>query len=178
MDDRLGADRIGITLVLVALVYTAYWVLVPPRFRAWALFVGSFCFLAAQDLVHTPIVLLLTVLAWVSVKKKRGRMGVIVLVVASLVLYRALGPTMPIFAIAGFSYTTFKLLSYLIESLRENIEGEPGLDRVLAYIFFLPTFFAGPIARIGGFDVKAAHEANDFIQGVKRVLWGLVKKVA
>lgn len=172
------AERAAVAIALVTIAYAAYWVLVPPRFRALALFLGSFLFLAAQDLVHAPFLLVLTFGAWLSVRKKRGRVVVIVLTLLCLILYRALGPTMDIFAFAGFSYAAFKLVSYVAESLRDNLEVEPPLTHALAYVFFLPTFFAGPIARISTFAVKPEHEANDFIQGVKRVLWGLLKKVA
>ena len=158
------------------LALAAYWTLVPRRLRPSALFAGSFAVLAWANALHAGFLLALSLLGWAAVRWKRGRIVAVVLVVGCLAVERGLGPSMPLLAVAGFSYANFKLLSALLDSLRDETEAPPALDRFLAWIFFLPTFFAGPIARVATFAPRDELTGNDLIQGTRRLLAGLAKK--
>ena len=80
----------------------------------------------------------------------------------------------------GISFFTFKLISYIIEVHRGNIE--PTKDIVLfgTYISFFPTILSGPIDRPNDFipQLKICHtfRIDNISEGFKRILWGLFTK--
>ena len=88
----------------------------------------------------------------------------------------------------GISYFTFKFLHVLIDTYRGRIK-ELDLLTFGAFIFFFPTFSAGPIDRYGRFrkDLQKEQEAKrtvpgaslekeDVDVGITRIIYGLFKK--
>ena len=79
----------------------------------------------------------------------------------------------------GISYFTFKFLHVLIDTYRGRIK-ELDLLSFSAFIFFFPTFSAGPIDRYGRFkkDLKDTLPlTKEFVdEGVTRIIIGLFKK--
>ncbi len=81
----------------------------------------------------------------------------------------------------GISYFTFKLMHVLIDSYRGRIK-ELNIYTFLAFIFFFPTFSAGPIDRYPRFakDSSArsdmALEGDSINIGITRIITGLFKK--
>lgn len=81
----------------------------------------------------------------------------------------------------GISFFTFKLMSYVIEIHRENIEPEKDFITFATYVSFFPTIMSGPIDRPNKFipQLKETRlfQAEDAIEGSKRVLWGMFLKL-
>lgn len=81
----------------------------------------------------------------------------------------------------GISFFTFKLMSYVIEIHRENIEPERDFIDFATYVAFFPTIMSGPIDRPNRFipQLKETRrfKTDDFAEGCKRVLWGLFLKL-
>lgn len=81
----------------------------------------------------------------------------------------------------GISFFTFKLMSYVIEIQRENIEPESDFIDFATYVAFFPTIMSGPIDRPNRFipQLKETRwfKTDDFAEGSKRVLWGLFLKL-
>ena len=84
----------------------------------------------------------------------------------------------------GISYFTFKFLHVLIDTYRGRIK-DLNLLTFGAFIFFFPTFSAGPIDRYGRFkrDLEAKRtvpgaslEKEDVDVGITRIIYGLFKK--
>ena len=81
----------------------------------------------------------------------------------------------------GISYFTFKFMHVLIDSYRGRIK-ELNITTFLAFIFFFPTFSAGPIDRYTRFAKDSstrdsARLGKDSINiGVTRIIIGLFKK--
>ncbi|HUR38494.1 MAG TPA: MBOAT family O-acyltransferase [Planctomycetota bacterium] len=82
----------------------------------------------------------------------------------------------------GISFHTFQALSYTIDVYRGQIPIERSLLRLWVYVLFFPQLVAGPIERAGRllpqFDEVHAPDPDAISSGLKRILWGLVKKVA
>jgi D-alanyl-lipoteichoic acid acyltransferase DltB (MBOAT superfamily) len=82
----------------------------------------------------------------------------------------------------GISFHTFQALSYTIDVYRRRIPVERSLPRLWVFVLFFPQLVAGPIERAGRllpqFDEKHAPDPDLLSSGIKRILWGLVKKVA
>lgn len=81
----------------------------------------------------------------------------------------------------GISFFTFKLMSYVIEIHRENIEPEKDFIDFATYVAFFQTIMSGPIDRPNRFipQLKETRwfKTDDFAEGSKRVLWGLFLKL-
>lgn len=81
----------------------------------------------------------------------------------------------------GISFHTFQALSYTIDVYRGQIPVERSLLRLWVYVLFFPQLVAGPIERAGRllpqFDERHAPDPAAIASGLKRILWGLVKKV-
>ncbi|MDB5097070.1 MAG: poly(beta-D-mannuronate) O-acetylase [Cyanobacteria bacterium RYN_339] len=89
----------------------------------------------------------------------------------------ALGILLPI----GLSFHVFQSLSYTIEVYRGNQAPERHLGIFALYVMFYPQLVAGPIERpqnlLYQFREPHAFDAERVGAGLKRMLWGLVKKV-
>lgn len=81
----------------------------------------------------------------------------------------------------GISFFTFKLISYIIEVYKGNIETERNFIDFAAYVAFFPTIMSGPIDKPNTFipQLKTARRWNDamVLEGCKRILWGLFLKM-
>lgn len=81
----------------------------------------------------------------------------------------------------GISFFTFKLMSYVIEIHRENIEPENDFISFATYVSFFPTIMSGPIDRPNKFipqlNETRLFQAENVIEGGKRVLWGMFLKL-
>ena len=85
-------------------------------------------------------------------------------------------PRLPI----GISFYTFQILTYTVDVYRGKTSVQKNFVRLLLYVSCFPQLIAGPIVQYG--DVAAALEersttADDFIDGMRRFLLGLGKKV-
>ena len=81
----------------------------------------------------------------------------------------------------GISFFTFKLISYIIEVYKGNIEAESSFIDFAAYVAFFPTIMSGPIDKPNMFipQLKKTRRWNDamVLEGCKRILWGLFLKM-
>lgn len=81
----------------------------------------------------------------------------------------------------GISFFTFKLISYLIEIHRENMEAANDFVPFGAYIAFFPTILSGPIDRPQKFlpqlQTVRKFDINGVSEGLKRVVWGMFTKM-
>jgi len=81
----------------------------------------------------------------------------------------------------GISFHTFQALSYTIDVYREQVPIQRSLPRLWVYVLFFPQLVAGPIERAGRllpqFDEAHRPDPVAIASGLRRILWGLVKKV-
>lgn len=81
----------------------------------------------------------------------------------------------------GVSFFTFKLVSYVIEVHREKMPVTKDLVSFANYVAFFPAIMSGPIDRPNVFipqlKIKRNFNPDDFVEGSKRVLWGLFEKM-
>ena len=80
----------------------------------------------------------------------------------------------------GISFYTFQCLSYIIDVYRGDVPPQKNLISFGAYVSLFPQLIAGPIVRYA--DVarqldERRHSLDDVMQGVRRFLIGLSKKV-
>jgi len=89
-------------------------------------------------------------------------------------------PVSQILAPLGISYFSFKLISYIIEIRRGNIEPESNLVNFACYIAFFPTIMSGPIDR-PKFMLQLKHTRtfnyDMAMDGTIQFSWGLLKKM-
>lgn len=82
--------------------------------------------------------------------------------------------------VIGVSYFSFKYIHFLVECHNKKLTGLSFLT-FLNYILFFPGFFIGPINRYNTFSssIEKTPDNNDIdiINGIKRIITGLFKKV-
>lgn len=81
----------------------------------------------------------------------------------------------------GLSFHTFQSMSYIIEVYRGNQKPERHFGIYALYVMFYPQLVAGPIERPQNL-LHQFHDKHDFdysklIEGLKLMLWGMLKKV-
>lgn len=80
----------------------------------------------------------------------------------------------------GISFYTFQTLSYTIDVYRGRLKPCRSFINFALYVSFFPQLVAGPIERadklIPQLSRKNAWDSNNFMLGLERVLWGLIKK--
>lgn len=81
----------------------------------------------------------------------------------------------------GISFFTFQSLSYTIDVYRRDLPAQRSLRDFALYVAFFPQLVAGPIVRATCFlpQLRAdpVFDASGLVDGIERVLIGLVKKV-
>lgn len=90
-------------------------------------------------------------------------------------------PNLSILLPVGLSFHTFQAMSYTIEVYRGNFKAERHFGIYALYVMFFPQLVAGPIERpqnvLHQFYEKHEFEIGRVVQGVRKILWGLFKKV-
>ena len=79
----------------------------------------------------------------------------------------------------GLSYLLFRIIHWLVESYRGTLRSRHFLT-YLNYLFFFPTFTAGPIDTLNNFHYWMSHihvrlQARRMLAGVGRIFYGAVK---
>lgn len=81
----------------------------------------------------------------------------------------------------GISFYTFQTLSYTIDVYRRQLEPSKDLIGFAAFVCFFPQLVAGPIERatnlLPQFFQKRIFDYEKAVDGLRQILWGLVKKV-
>lgn len=80
----------------------------------------------------------------------------------------------------GISFYTFQTLSYTIDVYRGRTKANKDPIQFALFVAYFPQLVAGPIERAGALlpqlDKKHKVSGAQFMHGMERVLWGLVKK--
>lgn len=81
----------------------------------------------------------------------------------------------------GISFYTFQTMSYTLDVYHKRLPAHKNLLSFCVFVSFFPQLVAGPIERAGTllpqFTKKRSIEEIDVVQGLRQILWGLVKKV-
>jgi alginate O-acetyltransferase complex protein AlgI len=81
----------------------------------------------------------------------------------------------------GISFYTFQTLSYSIDVYRKKIKATHDFVAFAAFVSFFPQLVAGPIERatdlLPQFFKKRKFVYDNAVDGMRQILWGLVKKV-
>jgi alginate O-acetyltransferase complex protein AlgI len=91
-------------------------------------------------------------------------------------------PILRIILPIGLSFHTFQAMSYTIEVYRGHQKAEKHFGIYALYVMFYPQLVAGPIERpqnlIHQFHEEKHVEYDTAADGLKQMLWGMLKKVA
>ena len=81
----------------------------------------------------------------------------------------------------GISFYTFQTLSYSIDVYKRKLEPTKDIVSFFAFVSFFPQLVAGPIERatnlLPQFYQKRIFEYSQATDGLRQILWGLVKKI-
>jgi len=80
----------------------------------------------------------------------------------------------------GISFYSFQILSYIIDLYRDKVKLQKNYMNLLLYVSFFPQLIAGPIVRYETIEEEINNRSvtlQDFINGFKRLIIGLSKKV-
>ncbi len=89
--------------------------------------------------------------------------------------------TLGIILPVGISFYTFQTLSYSLDIYRKKLEPTHDSIAFFAFVSFFPQLVAGPIERashlLPQFETKGNFDVCKAEDGLRQILWGLVKKV-
>lgn len=173
-----------------------FWAAVPEQYKTKFIIAASFVMLASIQLKFSIFLLFLVLFIYYGARlmqsQSKGKLltGLILSLVTVLLCFKYIHLlfaaifgqdtefTKTYMIPLGISYLVFKLISFVIDVYREEIE-KPSLEELLAYIFFIPSFPAGPIERYQNFagNRKKSFDASFFLAGLKRLTIGYFKKV-
>lgn len=96
----------------------------------------------------------------------------------------SISQVMPVYALIlplGISFYTFQSIGYAIDVYRGDTRAERHVGIFALYVSFFPQLIAGPIERsyqlLPQFREKKVFEVGRTVDGLRLVLWGLVKKL-
>ncbi len=175
-----------------------FWTLIPEQFRTYFIIAASFIGLAFIQIKFTILLMILIVmvylLALIIKRQQKGKIRFLVGGILGLALVLLIGKyagnlltlifseetsfAQKYLVPLGISYLCFKLIAFLIDVYRGKIT-DPGLDQLMAFILFVPTFPAGPIERYQNFAQKRINtfDQDFFSEGLRRMAIGYFKKV-
>ena len=180
-----------------------YFLLPSPRWRGGVLVAASLVFYAWGDPRSLPLLVGTALLVWLcglgiaegSEKLRRFCFAAaLILLIGSLFLFKYLNFFADTFSAltgigfslrrlalpAAISFTTFQLLSYVIDLRRGDISPERSFFRFLLYVCFFPQLLQGPIVRYGQVAGELScreHSWDGALSGARRFVRGLAKKV-
>lgn len=182
-----------VTLLVGPLIF---WAVIPEQYRTKFIIATSFAMLASIQLKFSVFLLFLVLFVYYGARlmqsQSKGKLltGLVLSLVTVLLCFKYMHV---LFAVLfgqdsgfaktymiplGISYLVFKLIAFVIDVYREEIE-ELNLEELLAFIFFVPTFPAGPIEKYQSFahNRRKRFDASFFLAGLKRLTIGYFKKV-
>lgn len=168
-------------LILLVILYYAI-----PKCRKLVLATGSIYFYYSFGLKNVILLLSMIVLSYLSgglVKKSQSKkilFGSIILLLIPLLIFKYSGfEIVDAFELVGISFYTFKIISYLVEMSRADLQYS-FLD-YLIYISFFPTITSGPIDRPKAFidqlDSAKKFDFEALVGGTMQVLYGYCMKM-
>lgn len=90
--------------------------------------------------------------------------------------YLSITSTLPL----GISFVIFRSVSFCIDYSNNLITYKPSFFNIFSYLIFFPTLFSGPIILARDFVISISTITLDtviFFNSIKRILWGLFKKI-
>ena len=177
------------------------------RWRPRLLLAMSYAFYASWGLVNTILLAAVTAgvyatALWIEGRRtEQGKRALMTLGVMALLLllfafksarwlvaefgagsiHQGLGATMLLVAPLGLSYYVFKMLGYLLDVYWERLPAQRSFVSLALYGAFFPQIVSGPIQRADDFfnqlEKVKASDAGEFVIGLRRILFGLFKKV-
>ena len=197
-------------LAFLALTAIVYWC-APTRVRPVVLLVASYAFYASRDWRLAPILAACTVGSWLlaramhAVDGSRRRalliftVGCSIAVVAGIRLWArgvgvdggatlgigvdGTGPAIDAIVPVGLAFTTFQIVSYVVDVYRRELEPQRSLVLYATYVAFFPHLLAGPVVRARRLvpQLLASPRRPDRRQlgeGLDLIFFGLFRKVA
>ena len=193
-------------MVFLSICFFAHWFILPKKWRTVFLVLASFYFMALFSVKYAVFFILNAFFIYkvgTSITKSPDKAKTIIKatltwLIGSLCFFKyshivlnslsALGSHFSItqettftkIALPlGVSYIIFRLIHYSVEVYRKSLPEHTFWDLAL-YVFFFPTFIAGPVDRFRNFYPQSSEEKNldssDINYGLFRIISGLVKK--
>lgn len=182
----------------------------PQKYKWLTLLLSSYYFYAYYKLEYLPLLIIPTILVYfISIKivkskdkkfKKRWFLSGLFMILSALALFKYVnfvGDT--VYSIVGLfkkgvafkpieflwpigiSFYLFKLISYLVDVYKENIEAETHLGYFALYVASFPQLLAGPIDRAKQFipelKQKVYFDIDKILSGLRQILLGVFKKM-
>jgi len=192
-------DKIIPYFIAAALSILAYWLFIPAKHRRLFLLFCSLLFVSTYSILYALYFLfncLVIFYSGLAINRQPGfgkkiLRCVIVWLLGNLIFFkictsqRSLWEALSgrefisILFPVGLSYIVFRMVHYLVEIHRKNIQPVAFTD-FANYVLFFPTFLAGPIEKIQNFyqQPEDAVEFNNqkFNYGLFRIIIGVLKK--
>lgn len=193
-------------VIVLTIVLLIYWVLVPKRWRSLFLFTASVLFISSFGIGYAVYYVLNALLVYYVgiLIRKKGKNSTLLVKLTLIWLVGSLATVkyihlfinslfklgsqfhimpestfsqlvMPL----GFSYIILRLIHYIVECYRSKFPVHTFWDFGL-YVFFFPTFLAGPIDRFERVQPQISRdkpiETPDINYGLFRIISGMIKK--
>lgn len=192
------------TYAFLPLCLILYGLIKPLKGKNAVLIVCSLFFYAWGEPVRVGLLLLSAVVNYFvgigigKIKSEKGRKGVfaagLVFNIGMIAVIKysgflmtnvnaAFGASLPvpdIAPLAGISFYTFQIISYIVDCYWEKVEPQQSFFKLLLYISLFPQLIAGPIVRYSTIAEEIDNRRTtlqDYSEGFTRFVIGLAKKV-
>jgi D-alanyl-lipoteichoic acid acyltransferase DltB (MBOAT superfamily) len=177
----------NILLLLASYVFYGWW---DWRFLGLIIFSTGLDFVVAQAIAESPHKNRQKLWLWVSLSLNLGLLCVFkyfnFFIDNFVAAFNLLGYNIPesnlnLILPVGISFYTFQTLSYTIDVYRGKMQASKDFIAFAAFVAFFPQLVAGPIERashlLPQFLDKRPFDAAKATDGLRQILWGLVKKI-
>ncbi len=179
-------------------IFLIIYFIVPAKHREITLLIGSLFFYAVGEPIFILVLIVLTALnyywglkiwergtgfeihIWQAKQRKKFMVTAVIIDVAVLVLFKCLSTfvdqtLLPL----GISFYIFKMISFQVDMLRQEIRNKPKFLYCALYFSLFPQVVSGPIMRYnqGEFELERTCNWEQFEDGLKYFVLGLGMKV-
>ncbi|MBI4839177.1 MAG: MBOAT family protein [Nitrospirae bacterium] len=198
--------QITYSLVFIIISVLIYWLLLPAKWRSVFLLAVSIFFMSLFSIKYTLYLFLNVLLVYLTgtyiKRSEKNRklllISALTLLIGNLLFFKyadlalnavfksgAPFSALPVTTFSkilmpvGMSYILFRLIHYIVEIYRKTLPEHSFRDLAL-YVFFFPTFLAGPVDRFQNVQPQTAQnnslDPSDINNGLLRIISGLIKK--
>lgn len=194
------------SLIFLSMGVFGYWIILPRQWRSIFLFAASLCFMSLFSIEYTIYFVFNAAIIYYAgvLIGREGKSRKLILklsliwLIGSLSVFKYLHillnsvfqmssplTSMPettfteIALPVGISYIVFRLIHYIVEIYRKSLPEHTFWD-LAAYVFFFPTFIAGPVDRFQNvqpqIEKQKSLQTSDVNYGLFRIISGFIKK--
>ncbi len=170
-------------LIIFLPIFIILFYIFPKKYRFIIVLIFSLIFYLNSGLFNFILIVFISIINYLGTllySKINKKIVPIILVFINVIMLLFFKYTSFVLFPLGISFYTFNNISYIVDVLKKKINVEKNFFFFLLYVTLFTHVTMGPITRYGDINKNISYlnpNTDDILNGFKRFIWGLIKKV-